>query len=78
MIAVRIPRLIVPPPRAGVTVNAGGDRPAIQLLVVAPSSSDGHTRPVTEEDEARLTIEGKARELPTEDGRAVGEPASVV
>lgn len=60
---------LVPPPRAGVTVNAGGDRPAIQLLVVAPSSRDEEHRPV---------IEGEARELPAEDGRTVGEPAPVV
>lgn len=37
---------LVPPVKAGVTVNAGGDGGTVNLLVVAPSSSDGEHRPV--------------------------------
>ena len=55
---------LVRPTQAGLGLSASGDAAAINLMVVAPASTDG--------SDHRPVIEGESRNLPPPDGAAVG------
>ena len=48
---------LVPPLKAGVTVNAGGEGATVNLLVVAPSSEDEHRQETTPDSQSGVSLQ---------------------